>query len=356
MRKPRSFSFGGFGSSRNPVPWARQPGAFLPVNHEPGHAARPPLGSGTAPSDTTVPIDGDLYGYRGRAQAITAARALWDGADPMQRRLALADDTRTVPGAPPIEKRNLTQEAQLATAHSLLQTAQNAADQPAQQVAQQLAQNQADPAEKPIRAPWPLSSLPRFTPPSPAAAAAAAVDANRQDEERTSNWEAYLNTLIARESDDDPSATNMTAGGIGAHGLAQLRGPALQDAGYIDKDGNWTNLDGADSLATYQAQADIQRQSAARLAHVQNRYIEDRELDKYVGATMNIGGHPVTLSRAALFAATHYAGAKGLKEYFDLIQREGDSADFKPNAHHQEIEKRIELFENVPFDLPILPD
>ena len=216
MNKPRPTIFGWFASSRN-------------------YASSAP------------PMDGDLYGYRGRAQALRAARVLWDRADPMQRRLALADDARTVPGAPPIEKRNLTQEAQLATAHALLQAAQNAADQPgAAQPAQSY--NPRAPQRSYPRAPIPSKgrtpqspppsrvpklTLPQTPPPAPEPPATTMDGAKRQSENQLHNWRAYFNELAFQESSGDPKAKNTTAGGIGAHGLAQLRLPAFRDIDYI---------------------------------------------------------------------------------------------------------------------------
>lgn len=284
-----------------------------------------------------------------------------------------------MPGAPPIEKRNLTQEAQLATAHALLQAAQNAADQPgAAQPAQSY--NPRAPQRSYPRAPIPSKgrtpqspppsrvpklTLPQTPPPAPEPPATTMDGAKRQSENQLHNWRAYFNELAFQESSGDPKAKNTTAGGIGAHGLAQLRLPAFIDIGYVivndEHDGTkkkieWTGRDGADSLEAYQSNPDIQRKSAARLAHKQNRYIENAGLNKYVGATVNVDGKPVVLSKAAIFAATHYSGAQGLKDYFDAIQRGGQSSDAPANSRHQEIEKRFREFEKIPFALPFLYD
>ena len=119
----------------------------------------------------------------------------------------------------------------------------------------------------------------------------------------------FLDALGMRESSDNYAAVNR----FNYMGRYQVGKPALQDAGFMDEDGNWTAL--ANSYGIY-SQADFLASPAGQDAAVTAyhtklcTYIRGYGLDDYIGSTYC----GVTVTRSGLLAGCHLVGVGSLKK------------------------------------------
>jgi len=117
----------------------------------------------------------------------------------------------------------------------------------------------------------------------------------------------FLESLAMRESSNDYAAVNQ----FGYMGRYQLGGLALQDAGFQDEKGNWTELakshgitSDSDFLSSPKAQEIAIRAYHKRLCS----YIRSFELEQYIGKQYC----GVKVTKSGLLAACHLVGAKNL--------------------------------------------
>lgn len=122
-------------------------------------------------------------------------------------------------------------------------------------------------------------------------------------------YDDFLNGLAMRESSDDYEAVNQ----FGYMGRYQLGELALQDAGFQDEFGNWTDFAASfgvtsdeDFLASPEAQDEAVRLYHAKLCS----YIKAYGLDEYLG-TQYCG---VKVTKSGLLAACHLVGVKSMRD------------------------------------------
>lgn len=122
------------------------------------------------------------------------------------------------------------------------------------------------------------------------------------------DYDDFLDTLGFRESSDRYDVENRY-GYLGRYQMGKL---ALQEAGFLDSDGNWTSL--ANSYGIYSESDFLQspdgQDAAIRACHRKLcEYIRYYGLDEYVG-TRYFG---VKVTESGLLAACHLVGAPSLK-------------------------------------------
>lgn len=125
------------------------------------------------------------------------------------------------------------------------------------------------------------------------------------------NYSDFLDDLGFRESSNDYGAENRF-GYLGRYQMGKL---ALQEAGFLDSDGEWTSL--ANSYGIYSKSDFLNSQegqeAAIRACHRKLcEYIRHYSLDQYVGK-MYFG---VKVTQSGLLAACHLVGAPSLKKAF----------------------------------------
>ena len=122
------------------------------------------------------------------------------------------------------------------------------------------------------------------------------------------DYNDFLDALGFCESSNDYSVEN-THGYLGRYQLGNL---ALQDAGFLDSDLNWTETANSygvfcknDFLASPEAQ-----DAAVKACHIKIcEYIRVLELDKYIGSRYC----NVIVTKSGLLAACHLVGANEMK-------------------------------------------
>ena len=126
---------------------------------------------------------------------------------------------------------------------------------------------------------------------------------------RNKDYSAFLDALSKRESSGRYDAKN-EYGYLGRYQMGKL---ALQEAGFQNADGTWTNL--ANGYGIY-SEADFLKsktgqEAAVRACHKKLCwYIRHYSLDTYVGQTYC----GVTVTRSGLLAACHLVGVNSLRQ------------------------------------------
>ena len=122
-------------------------------------------------------------------------------------------------------------------------------------------------------------------------------------------YDEFLNALGFRESTDNYALVNS----YGYMGRYQMGGAALEEAGFKDADGNWTEL--ANSYGIYSKEDFLncpegQDYAIAAYHKVVCRYIRAYGLEKYIGTTYC----GVKVTRSGLLAACHLVGIGTMKK------------------------------------------
>ena len=122
-------------------------------------------------------------------------------------------------------------------------------------------------------------------------------------------YDEFLDALGFRESTDNYALVNS----YGYMGRYQMGGEALQEAGFKDAEGNWTEL--ANSYGIYSKEDFLncpegQDYAIAAYHKVVCRYIRAYSLEKYIGTTYC----GVKVTRSGLLAACHLVGIGTMKK------------------------------------------
>lgn len=123
------------------------------------------------------------------------------------------------------------------------------------------------------------------------------------------DYRAFLDALGFRESTDNYALVNS----YGYMGRYQMGGAALEEAGFKDAEGNWTEL--AHSFGIYSKEDFLYsregQEYAIRAYHkTVCRYIRYYELEQYIGTTYC----GVKVTRSGLLAACHLVGIGSMKK------------------------------------------
>jgi hypothetical protein len=152
-------------------------------------------------------------------------------------------------------------------------------------------------------------------------------------------YNTFLNDLGARESSNDYKSVNQ----LGYLGKYQMGKLALIDAGYKDKDGNWTGKNGVNSEEDFLNSPEAQENSFDEYKRSQWRDVKKRKLDQYIGK--EVGGIRITAS--GLLAGAHLKGVKGgIKKYL-----ESDGKDDPKDANGTHVSEYLRTFQgyNIPY-------
>ena len=122
-------------------------------------------------------------------------------------------------------------------------------------------------------------------------------------------YDEFLDSLGFRESTDNYALVNS----YGYMGRYQMGGEALQEAGFKDADGNWTEL--ANSYGIYSKEDFLncpegQDYAIAAYHKVVCRYIRAYDLERYIGTTYC----GVKVTRSGLLAGCHLVGIGSMKK------------------------------------------
>jgi len=161
----------------------------------------------------------------------------------------------------------------------------------------------------------------------------------KKSAEQGKEYNTFLNDLGARESSNDYKSVNQ----IGYLGKYQMGKLALIDAGYKDKDGNWTGKNGVKSKEDFLNSPEAQENSFDEYKRSQWRDIKRRKLDQYIGK--EVGGIEITAS--GLLAGAHLRGvAGGVKKYL-----ESDGKDDPTDANGTRVSEYLKKFKGyeVPY-------
>jgi len=159
-----------------------------------------------------------------------------------------------------------------------------------------------------------------------------------------------------RSGKDGWEKWNKTGGGIGALGRYQIREDGLKDAGFIDKNGQWTGKGNVRSIQDFLKNPSAQNLALRDYSAALDRHIKGKGLENRIGQTIVGVLGDFKVSRSALAAASHRHGTGGVNEYFRWLDAHGGNsrdhiAEMPDQLKEQlkEIETRLRSFQNVPY-------
>jgi hypothetical protein len=132
----------------------------------------------------------------------------------------------------------------------------------------------------------------------------------------------------------------------GAYGRYQMRVPALQDAGLIDKGGNWTGKYGLNSFEDFLRQPEAQEKAFADFMARTEGYVR-RLAPGYEGRRIQGAMAPFDVTEAGLIAAAHRQGAGMLAPYFEFQKANNWKSGEFGNIPEDVVKKIAELQGNV---------
>jgi hypothetical protein len=126
----------------------------------------------------------------------------------------------------------------------------------------------------------------------------------------SANFDAYAKTIRQRESSGDYTQVNQ----FGYTGAYQFGKPALIDAGFMDKGGNWTDYARSLGVNSWDSfKNNPQAQDIAFQNFTEKNWDYLRSYLPHVGQT--VAGVPITVS--GMLAGAHLVGAGAVKEFLD---------------------------------------
>lgn len=166
--------------------------------------------------------------------------------------------------------------------------------------------------------------------------------------------EAWFDAIADAEKSgkDGWDKWNKTGGGIGALGRYQIRQDGLKDAGFINKNGQWTGKGNVRSIEEFLRSPEAQNLALRDYSAKLDQQLKSKGLEDRIGQTVKGVLGDIEISRGALAAAGHRHGAGGVRSYFRwLDQHEGNSRDHVADMPSQlkEIETRLRTFQSVPY-------
>lgn len=124
-------------------------------------------------------------------------------------------------------------------------------------------------------------------------------------------WASDLTSVILQLESSGNYQTNT---GNGAYGGYQQTKIALEDIGYINKDGTWnSSASGASSLSDYLSCSSCQTKGEVAFLQKQWSYMNSNgDVSKYLGTT---GSNGITYNQSALLECANQMGAAGCNDY-----------------------------------------
>ena len=140
----------------------------------------------------------------------------------------------------------------------------------------------------------------------------------------SSQFSAYAAAIRQRESTDNYQSVSEKHGDI-FYGAYQFGPSALTDAGFLDKQGNWTTLAGSLGVTSYSTFLSTpSAQDAAFQNFTEKNFGYLRNFQSYIGKT--IGG--VHITESGLLAGAHLVGQKSVKLFLSsngtIIRHDGN--------------------------------
>jgi hypothetical protein len=130
------------------------------------------------------------------------------------------------------------------------------------------------------------------------------------------SYEDFLDALGFMESSDNYQATTPSGTYMGRY---QLGPTALQDAGFLDKDGNWTEVAKEHGVTNKESFLNSPKAQEVAIRSYHTKvwgYITNAGLDDYVGKEF----HGVTVTESGLLAAGHLVGVYGKSGIISMFE------------------------------------
>lgn len=133
------------------------------------------------------------------------------------------------------------------------------------------------------------------------------------------------NELGMLESSDNYTKLTEKGGGIGALGRYQLRGPGLQDIGYVKKDENknyhWLGKNNIYSTNDFLNNPEIQERALDEFMKVQQRYLKHYGSWDYIGTPIDGIEADFNVTDTGLLAAAHRGGYGPVRDYLNALDK-----------------------------------
>ncbi len=163
--------------------------------------------------------------------------------------------------------------------------------------------------------------------------------------------DAFLNAIHAKESARHGYRAYNESGK--AHGRYQLTEEALEDAGMMDANKNWTGRYGVHSREDFLNNPEAQEKAIEAYLERTEKSLRDNGATRHVGQTFQGIKGTITVTEDGLLAAAHRAGATRVKRYLEHKAAHGwsanltDTADEKDAHMFKVIETRLREFQDV---------
>lgn len=174
-------------------------------------------------------------------------------------------------------------------------------------------------------------------------------------------WEGKTNQRFREKlSEDESSAGKPNDGykerntqGTGALGRYQLKNAALQDAGWKDAHGNWTEKarqHGVNSDSDFLGRQEAQEAALGDVMRGVERQLGGNGSTKHIGKTyVGPDGLPVTIMPGGLTAAGHRQGAGMTHRTLAKLERKSKGKPQKFTVDERRVIRRLRVFKDTPY-------
>jgi len=150
-------------------------------------------------------------------------------------------------------------------------------------------------------------------------------------------------------------AKTVDASGKSALGRYQMRNPALQDAGMVDADGNWTGKFGVKSGKDFLNNPEAQEKAFGAFMEKMESYVKKTGAFKSIGVEIKGLKANFKISKAGLMSAAHRQGQVNVAKYLEFQKANGWKSDFSKLSPRQQgefksIETALRTYEHIPYD------
>jgi len=168
---------------------------------------------------------------------------------------------------------------------------------------------------------------------------------------------AFRDKLFERESRGNGGykAKNIDADGRFALGRYQMRKPALQDAGFIDAQGNWTGKHGVNSMEDFLNKPEAQENAFGAFMKKMEGFVKHKGAFKSIGVEVDGLLDKFKITKSGLMSAAHRQGQEWVAKYLKHQKENGWKSDFskldqKTQTFFKRVEKSLRTFEGVPYE------
>ena len=169
---------------------------------------------------------------------------------------------------------------------------------------------------------------------------------------------SFKDAIAKRESDGQPNDgygavnwdkdSNKTKG---AYGRYQMRKPALEDAGYMDKNGNWNGTDGINSHTDFLNSPKTQEKAYDTYLRKTEGYLKNNGASKHIGQKIEGKKAKIKVTRSGLLGAANRQGKGKVNEYLKHLKANDWKSDENTFGENKDmflsIETRLREFQDI---------